>query len=319
MNESNCLIIAGEKSGEQHCLSFFDELKTLSPNTHFWGVGGEELEAKGMELLYHLKDFSSWGVSEVIGKIPFYFKALKRIENEAIKRKTKVAILIDFQDFNLRLAQKLNQHGVKVLYYVAPQAWAWKAHRAQTLQKTVHTLFTIIPFEKEWFEKRGMNKVISINHPLLKAHEHLFQKTHSERVTLKKRLDLLLLPGSRNSEVKFLLPVFVETLLKLRERYDVRAHLVRSSNVHENLYAPFLKHVDYTYPSIDLEKAMELCNLSLAASGTVTLSTALLEIPTIVCYQGSLLNEFIYQTFIDYSGPISLANIVHQDQVFPEL
>src|SRR5690606_28122046 len=97
-----------------------------------------ELKADGMEIIYHLRDFSSFGVSEVIGKIPFYFKAMKHLEDEVVKRNCKVAILIDFQDFNLRLAQKLAKRGVKVLYYVAPQAWAWKAGRAAVLQRTVH-------------------------------------------------------------------------------------------------------------------------------------------------------------------------------------
>ena len=123
----NVLIIAGEKSGEEHALTFLEGLKVQHPEIKFWGVGGDELAAQGMELKYHLRDFSSWGFSEVIKKLPFYIKALKNIEQEALKRKTKTAILIDFQDFNLRLAKRLKKQGVNVLYYVAPQAWAWKA------------------------------------------------------------------------------------------------------------------------------------------------------------------------------------------------
>ncbi|MDH5580282.1 MAG: lipid-A-disaccharide synthase, partial [Bdellovibrionales bacterium] len=318
MNESNCLIIAGEKSGEQHCLSFYDELRSLCPQTHFWGVGGDDLKDKGMEILYHLKDFSSWGISEVIGKIPFYMKALKDIELQCLKRKTKVAILIDFQDFNLRLAKKLNKHGVKVLYYVAPQAWAWKAHRAQVLEETVHSLFTIIPFERDWFEKRGVNKVISVNHPLLKTHEKVLYKNR-QRCSLQEKINLLILPGSRNFEVRHLLPIFIKTLKLLKKKYNVTSYLVQSPNVNKHLYSPYEKEVDYIHPHSELEEVMEYSNLALAASGTITLSTALMEIPTIVCYQGSLLNEFVYQTFIDYKGPISLANIVHQELVFPEL
>ena len=104
---ASCLLIAGEKSGEEHAMSFFSELRSLVPEANFYGVGGEELKGQGMELLYHLKDFSSMGFSEVIGKIPFYFKALSRIENEVLRRGTKVAILVDFQGFNMRLAKRL--------------------------------------------------------------------------------------------------------------------------------------------------------------------------------------------------------------------
>ena len=152
---ASCLLIAGEKSGEEHAMSFFPELKSLVPEAEFYGVGGDELKSHGMDLLYHLKDFSSMGFSEVIGKIPFYFNALSHIEKEVIRRHTKVAILVDFQGFNMRLAKRLSKRGVKVLYYVAPQAWAWKSHRAQALSETVHTLFTILPFEKNGFRIGG--------------------------------------------------------------------------------------------------------------------------------------------------------------------
>lgn len=107
--KNNCLIIAGEKSGEEHCLSFFDGLKNNCKSVHFWGVGGDDLKSKGMELIYHLKDFSSWGISEVIFKIPFYLKAMNRIYELAKERKCKVAILIDFQSFNLKLAKILKR------------------------------------------------------------------------------------------------------------------------------------------------------------------------------------------------------------------
>lgn len=107
--ESNCLIIAGEKSGEEHCLSFFKAVSKACPETKFWGVGGEELKKQGMDLIYDLKEFSSWGFSEVIGKIPFYFNALTQIEEMVVAKNCKVAILIDFQDFNLRLAKRLKK------------------------------------------------------------------------------------------------------------------------------------------------------------------------------------------------------------------
>jgi lipid-A-disaccharide synthase len=121
---NSCLIITGEKSGEEHALSFFTDLKNNSPDTQFYGVGGDDLQAKGLELLYHLKDFSSWGYSGVISKIPFYIKVMNAILAEVDRRGTKVAILVDYQSFNLKLAGKLKERGVDVLYYVAPQAWS---------------------------------------------------------------------------------------------------------------------------------------------------------------------------------------------------
>lgn len=321
MSNPNCLIIAGEKSGEEHAISFFDDLSGGCAGLEFWGVGGELLQDKGVSLLYHLKDFSSWGVSEVIFKIPFYKKALERVESEVARRNTKVAILIDFQTFNLKLAERLSKKGVKVLYYVAPQAWAWKPWRAKALERAVHTLFTIIPFEKEWFTERGVSRVVGVNHPLYLTYRNDLSTDLPERSfeSMNDVLDLVILPGSRNFEVKNLLPEFIQTLRSLRKGRKVRAHLVKSPNVNEKLYAPYLEEMDEIYADTELTQALKKGHLCLAASGTVTLACALFEVPTVVCYKTSLLNEWIFYTFVNYEGFISLANIVHQEKLFPEL
>lgn len=316
---ASCLIIAGEKSGEEHAMSFFPELKSLVPDVQFYGVGGEELESNGVELLYHLKDFSSMGFSEVIGRIPFYFKALNKLEEEVKRRDTKVAILIDFQGFNMRLAKRLKKLGVKVLYYVAPQAWAWKAHRAQALSETVHTLFAILPFEKKWFQDRGVKQVRSIPHPLMLTYKNelagIPPKVYG---SWKPKIKLLLLPGSRKFEIYNLLPIFIETVELLRKTYEIEVHLVKVSHVDQEIFRYFGKHIDVWYESDELTKAMKNCHFSLAASGTVTLSTGLFELPTVVCYQASMLNVFIFYNFVKYQGPISLTNIIHGKKIFPE-
>jgi lipid-A-disaccharide synthase len=315
----SCLVVAGEKSGEEHAMSFFPELRKLLPSVQFYGVGGEDLEAQGMELLYHLKNFSSMGFSEVVEKIPFYFKALSRLEDEVINRETKVAILIDFQGFNMRLAARLKKRGVKVLYYVAPQAWAWKAHRANILSETVHTLFTILPFEKDWFLERGVKQVRSIPHPLMLTYKNeLDSIPHKPFGVWKEKVKLLLLPGSRKFEILSLLPIYMEVAKKLKSQYPIEVHLVKVSHIAQDIYDYYSSEIDVVYESSELVQAMKNCHFSLAASGTVTLSTGLFQLPTIVCYQASLLNEFIFYNFIKYQGPISLTNIIHGERVFPE-
>lgn len=318
MSES-CLLIAGEKSGEEHALSFLPELKQLHPGIEFFGVGGDELKASGMEIIYHLRDFSSFGVSEVIGKIPFYFKAMKHLENEVVRRNCKVAILIDFQDFNLRLAQKLAKRGVKVLYYVAPQAWAWKAGRAAVLQRTVHTLFTILPFEKKWFLDRGVDKVFSIAHPLMHHYaDKLKQLPARPYSDVKQKLQLLVLPGSRNDEVRFLLPDFCQVIETLKKHYNLEVGVVRSSNVKTAHWQPYDKYFDKVWSNEHLADALKWAHVSLAASGTVTLATGLFQVPTVVAYKGSLLNQYIFETFVRYDRPVSLTNLVLGEYVFPE-
>lgn len=317
---ASCLVIAGEKSGEEHAMSFFPELTKLCPDVQFYGVGGEDLKKLGMELIYHLKDFSSMGFSEVIQKIPFYFKALKHLEEEVVRRGTKTAILIDFQDFNMRLAKRLKKRGVKVLYYVAPQAWAWKAHRAQVLAKTVHTLFTILPFEKNWFHERGVVQVKSIPHPLMLTYKNELPSIPAKPFGVwKEKLKLLVLPGSRRFEVYSLLPEFMKTVRLLKKEMPVEVHLVKVGHINQAIYDYYQNDVDVWYDSEQLTHAMKTCHMTLAASGTVTLATGLFELPTIVCYKASLLNEFIFYNFIDYKGAISLTNIIHGKMVFPEL
>lgn len=314
----SCLIIAGEKSGEEHTLSFFADLKKSSPETQFFGVGGDELKQSGLELLYHLNDFSSWGYSEVILKIPFYKRAMENIIAEVQRRNCKTAILVDFQSFNLKLAGKLKELGVNVLYYVAPQAWAWKEYRVKKLANSVHTLFTIIPFEKEWFYNRGVKKVISVDHPLWTTYKNDLENFR-KGMDVKSPVKILLLPGSRKFEVEKLLPIFIESIRNLRKEFPIQVSIVKSSSVPKELYESYRGDFDEEYTNENLTAALKKADFSLAASGTVTLTCALYEVPTVVCYKASLLNQFIYETLVSYRWFISLANIVQNRSVFPEL
>ncbi|MCR9203331.1 MAG: lipid-A-disaccharide synthase [Halobacteriovoraceae bacterium] len=321
MLEESCLIVAGEKSGEEHAMSFLSDLLVQNPNLNLFGVGGDEMANSGVDLIYHLKDFSSWGVSEVIHKIPFYFNAADKLIDEVKKRNCKTAILVDFQTFNLKLSKRLKNLGVKVLYYVAPQAWAWKEWRVKPLSRNVHTLFTILPFEKKWFLDRGVAQVKSVPHPLYHHYKKKLGK-HSLGISgkpfeaLEEEPRILCLPGSRNFEVKNLLPEFVKTIQKLPK---AKKGIVISPNVDKSLYEPYLQFFDFVWKHEDLSDALEWTHLAIAASGTVTLTCALFEVPTVVCYSSSLLNAYIFYTFLDYQWYISLANIVHDDLVFPEL
>jgi lipid-A-disaccharide synthase len=326
---SNCLILAGEKSGEEHALGVWSEIlrkkSDVVQQCHFWGVGGDQLRSLGVETIYDLKEFSSMGFSEVIGKIPFYWGAQHKILKEVERRNCKVAWLIDFQDFNLRLAQALHKRGVKVLYYVAPQAWAWRSGRVKILAKTVHRLFTILPFENSWFTRLGMpaDKLVYVGHPL-SARLGPGQLA-SERLGRKNIKKLLILPGSRKREIIEHLPTFCSAIDKLKKKYpDLETHLVRSLNLPQSLFENVLspaqqKLIDHWWTEEQLSFALKTCDFALATSGTITLITGLFSLPTVVCYRTSLLNEWVFNTFIRYPGAISLTNLVAEQSVFPEL
>ncbi len=319
MRES-CLIIAGEKSGEDHTMTFFPKLKATTPNCDFYGVGGNRLESEGMELLYHLKDFSGIGISEILGKIPFYFRALDHIVDEVKKRGTKTAILVDFQGFNLKLAKKLKQMNVEVLYYVAPQAWVWKPWRAKVLEKSVNTLFTILPFEKEWFQKRGVSKVKGVVHPLMleysKPLDNIRQKDWND--FQKRSLRVLILPGSRRVEVQSLYSTFLASAKKLQEDgIEIELGVVKADSVAPEFFEQSVT-LSKTWSSEEIVSAMDWADLCMAASGTVTLATGLFALPTVVCYKVSLFTQLLLKLFMTYKGPISLTNIILEKMVFPE-
>jgi lipid-A-disaccharide synthase len=320
MKES-CLIIAGEKSGEDHTMTFFPELKKLAGDCEFFGVGGDKLKDQGVELMYHTRDFSSVGITEVLGKLRFYFKAMDLIVEEVKKRNCKTAILVDFQGFNLKISKRLNKMGVKVLYYVAPQAWVWKAYRAKTIQENVHTLFTILPFEKKWFIDRGVKNVKAVVHPLQVEYgsrlSEIRQRRHADFSNRKIRL--LLLPGSRNSEVSDMLPILYKGAEVLKEEgFDIETGIVKVETVKPHHYENQDYKIDNTWESNELVEAFNWADICFATSGTVTLATGMFEIPTVVAYKLSFVNEFILKLLIPYKGPASLTNIIHNEMIFPE-
>ncbi len=316
----SCLIIAGEKSGEEHAMTFLETLTKEAPDTQFYGVGGKLMEEAGVELLYNLKDFSTWGITEAVKKVPYYYKAYKYIVNEVIKRETKVAILIDFQTFNLKLAMKLEKLGVKVLYYVAPQAWVWKEWRTKYLQQSVDTLFCILPFEKKWFMDRGVSKAITIEHPLLKKTKPLLEGFKRRKVDFKnERFNLLLLPGSRRFEIEFMLPEFLKSCETLRQNYDFDLTIVKSSSVDQELFSKYESKFDKIYNDDQLDKALKEADFSFATSGTVNLSLALYQVPSVIAYDLNLFNKFIAETIVKYTGFVSIPNLILGHEVYPEL
>lgn len=250
-------------------------------------------------------------------RLYFYFKALRVLEKEVVKRNCKTAILVDFQTFNLSLAKRLSKRGVKVLYYVAPQAWAWKSYRAKIISNYVHTLFTILPFEKKWFEQRGASKIISVSHPIKQKYQNIltFKK---DNISLKRELlNLLLLPGSRNEEVQRVIPDFISVVKKLKKLKNIYVTMVVSDSVKKESYRDSFLVADQIVSSKEIHKAFKGADLALAVSGTVTLELALWQIPTIVVYKLSLFTSLILEQIVAYKGYISLANIIHNEEIFP--
>ncbi|MGE5683458.1 MAG: lipid-A-disaccharide synthase, partial [Bacillota bacterium] len=203
------LIISGEASGDLHGASLIRELRSKDPSINICGIGGNKMQSAGMELLYHINQMAFLGFVEVIRHIPFIKKVQNNILQEVIKRQIKTVVLIDYPGFNLNIAKKLKNLDVKIIYYISPQIWAWGQKRINKIKRLVDKMIVILPFEEKFFRQAGVD-VEYVGHPLLEqienykylSREELFNKFSLE----KDKEILLLLPGSRQQEVKRIFP-----------------------------------------------------------------------------------------------------------------
>src|SRR5436309_15763983 len=205
------LISAGEASGDTYGAQLIEALRGLTPSAKFFGMGGEKMRASGAELLVHAHEVAVVGLVEVLTHLPGIRRRFKHLVAEAAPRKPDAAILIDFPDFNLRLARELHRLGIPVFYFVSPQIWAWRTGRVQQIKKYVRKMIVIFPFEQEFYARHGV-EVSYVGHPL--AYEPRPQISREE-FAAKHHLDprkqwIALLPGSRRKEVRLNLPVLAE-------------------------------------------------------------------------------------------------------------
>ena len=321
------MIIAGEASGELHGAGVVAALKARRPGIEILGVGGNRMEKAGCELVYHIERFSVMGLTEVVRHLPFVRKALRRLDGLLESRRPDVLILIDYPDFNLRLARKARSRGIPILYYVSPQVWAWRARRIHTIVKLVDCMAVVFPFEVELYEKAG-GKVVFVGHPLL---EVLESKQPRADFCAGAGLDpdrpiIGLLPGSRIMEVERMLPAMVGTLRTVQRdlsgvqgviglaptvsRADLAAHLAWTAGLEEDAGGvPVVEDSAY--------EVMNHADLLLVASGTATLESACFGTPLLVLYRMSRLSWWIARRLVDVPD-IGLVNVVAGRRIAPE-
>jgi len=318
----NVLVVAGEVSGDQHAARAIAHLQAFCPNARFFGMGGRQMQAQGVELLVSQEEISVMGVSAVIPKIPKIFKALKILSLEAQLRKPAVALLVDFPDFNTRLAKRLKKINVPVVWYISPSVWAWRKGRMKTLAKITQSLLCILPFEPDFYRGSGVNthfvgNPIVEQMPLLKPQED-FKKTLS--LSLKTPL-LALVPGSRHMEIKRMLPVFVRAANLIAQQIPgVEVVIPRSPNLPREIFLPYLHQLIPTWHLRDepLSEVVATAHVALVTSGTASLETALMRIPMVVAYRMSFLNWCVAKCLIRIKY-FSLPNLAADKPFIPEL
>jgi len=301
----NIYIISGESSGDVHGGNLIKEIKKIHPELDIYCWGGERMQQAGAIIQKHYKDLAFMGFLEVAKNIFTILKNFKKIKEDILAKKPEVVVLIDYPGFNLRLAKWLKKNNFKVVYYIAPQAWAWKEGRVKDIKKYTDELLVILPFEEKFFKKFGI-KTTFVGHPLLQEIKH----NHSPMGN-----KIAILPGSRKQEVSAILPI----MLEMQAHYpNYTFQIAGMSHLGAEFYNSIIGDIPCEIIWNNASKAIEGAKLALVSSGTATLETALLKTPQIVCYKSSRLNYEIGKRVIKVPY-ISLVNLIMEREVVKEL
>jgi len=307
-------IIAGEASGDLHGSNLIKALRRKDASAKIRCWGGDQMQAAGGELVKHYRSLAFMGFAEVVKNIGTILQNLAFCKQDILAHRPDVLILIDYPGFNLRIAKWAHQQGIKVVYYISPQVWAWKANRVHMMRKCIDKMLVILPFEKAYFASNWNWEVEYVGHPLIEAIES-FQHAYNEAPLSNKPI-VALLPGSRRQEILKKLPIMLEASRAFPAFQFVVAC---APGLDPSLYEALTRG----YPNVSTVtgKTYALLQQSTAAlvtSGTATLETALLGVPQVVCYKGSTISYQIAKRLVKVQY-ISLVNLILQKQAVQEL
>lgn len=314
-------IIAGEASGDLYGSNLIKEIKKIDSKATFRAWGGDLMNLEDVKLVRHYKDHNYMGFAEVIWNLRTILKNITFCKEDIKKYNPDALILIDFPGFNMRIAKYFNKSSFPILYYIAPQVWAWKEKRVELIKKYVDSLYVILPFEKEFFKKHGIETTYH-GHPLL---EHIinfkkdkstpkldFIKTNNLN---PKRPIIALIPGSRKQEIIKKLPIMLNAVSSYSENYNI---VIAGMNMHKAIY----QSISYNYNvNIVYENTYNLLNQSsfaLVTSGTATLETAFFNVPQVVCYKANWISYSIAKSLVKIKF-ISLVNLILDYESVKEL
>ena len=315
------MMSAGEASGDMHAAAVAAELKRIMPDADLFGMGGADMRKSGVRIIYVIENLGIIGVVEVIRHIPLFFRLRAFLKKAMVEEKPDVLVCVDYPGFNMKLAHVAKELGIPVIYYIAPTIWAWNKGRAKNIVRDVEQVASIFPFEAEAYRKAGA-RVTFVGHPLADtvkpsmSFEEAMDYFHGNPD--KKRV--LLMPGSRKNEVAGLLPVMIQAAEKLAEKEECQFFIPRASTISKEM---LLSIIGKTSLSIEITEGhqydlMQICTACVASSGTATLETALMELPTVLVYKLAPFTWFLANLLVHvkYAG---LPNLLLGREVTPEL
>jgi len=316
------MIVAGEASGDMYGARVVEEAHRLDSSVRFFGIGGVRMRQAGVETLVDSKEMAVVGLFEVLAHFRVIFRAFRMLKALLVKDKPDLLILIDYPGFNLRLAAVARKAGVKVLYYITPQVWAWHASRAKKIARLVDHAAVILPFEAEIFEREGL-PVTFVGHPLLEMAVPQMQKREAQLffdIDPAARV-VGLFPGSRKREIEALLPVMLSAAQLLKESFpELQFILPLASSVDKSRVDAMLAASPLAVKVIEGYNydVMQVCDAIIAASGTVTMEIALFGVPMVIIYKTAPLTYAIGSRLVKVDH-VGICNIVAAERIVPEL
>lgn len=317
------LISAGEASGDFHGANLVKALQQLDDSIRVRAMGSTQLAAAGAEILVDCRDIAVVGLVEVLANYGKIKAALKRLQQELKDNPPDLLILIDYQEFNFRLAKTAKALGIKVLFYISPQVWAWRPHRVHKIGKLIDMMAVLFPFEERFYKHAGV-PVRFVGHPLVdEARPDKDRSTCIQAYGLDDNLRTVgLFPGSRLGEVKRVLPIQLASARELYNKHrDIQFIIPIASTLEQGDISGFLS--DYTDLPLHTVKdrsynVMQVCDAIATASGTATLEIGLMQVPSVITYRVAALSYFILSRMITIDN-IGLVNIVAEKNIVREL
>jgi len=320
------MIVAGEASGDLHGANLVRAMRKSYPGLVFFGMGGDELAAAGVELLCDAGKVAVVGIVEIFAHLSDILSVRRLLKKRMKKDRPCLLILIDFPDTNLMLAKKAKKLGIPVFYYISPQVWAWRSGRVKTMERLVNSIGVILPFEEKFYRDRGVSAHY-VGHPLLDTVNVTMSRNafcHRHEIDPDNKI-VGIFPGSRKKEVSALLPTFLEAAKRMQQKYQKHivflislASTISEENLRENGLDDYRQHVDIRIVRQNRYDMMAACDAVVAASGTVTLELAILNVPMVVVYKISPLTYYLGKLLVK-SKYISLVNLIADEPIVPEL
>ena len=321
MTNNNLMMIAGEISGDLHGASLIKELKKLDQGINIFGIGGDKMQDAGMQITFHINRMAFLGFVEVVKHIPFIKKVQRKLLELVKAKNINTVVLIDYPGFNLSIAKKLKRLNVKIVYYISPQIWAWGSARINKIKKLVNKMLVVFPFEESLYSNQNVD-VEFVGHPLLerlKEYDFLSKENLFEKYDLDRNKEILLiLPGSREQEVKHIFPEVIKAAVKLAGEFNLQVITACSSNIDENLFYKITEVGNFKVIKGDTYNLLKNSKFGIVKSGTSTLEAGLFQLPMVIVYKTSISTYWIGKSLIRVDQ-IGMANIICGEKVVPEL